>query len=54
MIDFSPKNGVLGDPTLATPEKGRRFFEAATKKAAEFLIEFSTWDLDTLSVINPD
>ncbi len=47
VADFSP-TGVFGDPTLATPEKGKRLMGAITKAVGAFLRDFSTWDLDTL------
>lgn len=42
--DFS-STGVLGDPTLASPEKGQRFFRAAVDAVTAFLREFATWNL---------
>jgi creatinine amidohydrolase/Fe(II)-dependent formamide hydrolase-like protein len=33
-------NGIQGDPTVATAEKGRLLFEAATRRLAAFLDEF--------------
>ena len=33
-------NGIQGDPTVATEEKGRLLFEAATQRLAAFLDEF--------------
>lgn len=42
--DVSP-TGVLGDPTLASPEKGERFFRAVVGAVAAFLREFATWTL---------
>ncbi|MBM4466061.1 MAG: creatininase family protein [Chloroflexi bacterium] len=47
VADFT-RNGVFGDPTLSTPEKGKRFMDAITQAVADFLKDFSTWDLDTL------
>jgi creatinine amidohydrolase/Fe(II)-dependent formamide hydrolase-like protein len=47
VADFSPI-GVFGDPTLATPEKGKRFMDAITQAVGTFLKDFSTWELDTL------
>jgi creatinine amidohydrolase len=32
--------GVLGDPTVATPEKGRLLFDAATERLAAFIEDF--------------
>jgi creatinine amidohydrolase len=34
-------DGVSGDPTLATPELGKKILELATEKIAEFVVEFS-------------
>ena len=34
----------VGDPSAATPEKGRRFFEAAAAKLADFLVELAATD----------
>jgi creatinine amidohydrolase len=47
VADFSPI-GVFGDPTLATPEKGKRLLDAIADQVADFLRDFATWDLDTL------
>lgn len=33
------RSGVMGDPTVATPEKGRVFLERAQEEAAEFIAE---------------
>ncbi len=40
------RRGVVGDPTLATPEKGRRFFEAAVSRLEQLLISFATWSIE--------
>lgn len=40
--DLSP-TGVFGDPTLASPEQGARFFEACTAALAEFVADFLAW-----------
>lgn len=40
------RRGVVGDPTLATPEKGRRFFDAAANRLAELLVSFATWSIE--------
>jgi creatinine amidohydrolase len=42
--DLSP-SGTLGDPALATPEKGARFFAAVTDELAAFLKDFGKWTL---------
>jgi creatinine amidohydrolase len=34
------RSGVIGDPTLATPEKGQRILAAAIERLVEFLEEF--------------
>ncbi|MDR7481043.1 MAG: creatininase family protein [Armatimonadota bacterium] len=39
------RRGVVGDPTLASPEKGRRFFEAAVERLTELLVSFADWQL---------
>ncbi len=44
MVDVTA-TGVLGDPTLATPEHGRDFFTAVTNRVADFLVEFSGWTM---------
>jgi creatinine amidohydrolase len=38
--------GTFGDPSLATPEKGKAFFDACVAELATFIDEFSTWPLD--------
>ena len=38
--DFTDTGGV-GDPTLATAEKGRRFLAASAEALGAFLLEFS-------------
>jgi creatinine amidohydrolase len=40
--DLSP-TGVLGDPSLSTPEAGAKFFEAAVGELAAFIDDFSGW-----------
>lgn len=42
--DLSP-SGTLGDPSLATPEKGARFFEAAVCALVRFIEDFVTWKI---------
>lgn len=42
MVDITA-TGVLGDPTLATPEHGEEFFTAVTERVAAFLVDFSRW-----------
>ena len=42
------QTGVLGDPTLADPERGKAFFTAVSDRVAAFLIEFSRWRNDGL------
>ncbi len=41
--DYSGQ-GVVGDATLGSREKGEKFLELHVKKLAEFLLEFSTWE----------
>jgi len=36
------RTGLVGDPTVATAEKGRRFFEVIVETCADFLVEFAT------------
>lgn len=38
----------VGNPKAATPEKGRRYFEAVTKKIAEFLVELAKANIRAL------
>jgi creatinine amidohydrolase len=38
----------VGDPSLASAEKGQRYFEAVTEKIAEFLVELAAADLSEL------
>jgi creatinine amidohydrolase len=38
------KSGVVGDPTLATPEKGKIVFEAVVAALVEFVREFKSYD----------
>jgi creatinine amidohydrolase len=40
--DLSP-TGTLGDPTLASPEAGERFFAASVEALAAFIADFRTW-----------
>jgi len=47
MVDVT-STGVLGDPTLATPEHGREFFAAVTDRVAAFLVDFSRWTVKGL------
>jgi creatinine amidohydrolase len=42
--DLSP-SGTLGDPSLATPEKGARFFEAIVGALVRFIEDFATWKI---------
>lgn len=38
-------HGTLGDPSLASEEAGRRFFEAATGDVAAFIEDFRGWPI---------
>jgi creatinine amidohydrolase len=38
------KSGVVGDPALATPEKGEKVFEAVVAAFVELVREFKTYD----------
>ena len=40
--DLSP-TGTLGDPSLATPEAGEKFFEAVVGELAAFIEDFRGW-----------
>ncbi len=42
--DLSP-SGTLGDPSLATPENGARFFEAIVTSLALFIEDFAKWKI---------
>ncbi|MHA1549212.1 MAG: creatininase family protein [Alphaproteobacteria bacterium] len=44
--DLSP-SGTFGDPSLATPEKGERFFDAVTNSLARFIEDFAGWTINT-------
>lgn len=37
--------GTLGDPSLATPEKGARFLDAVVGELVRFLEDFATWKI---------
>jgi creatinine amidohydrolase len=39
------RRGVVGDPTLATPDKGRRFFDAAVSRLEQLLLSFASWTI---------
>jgi creatinine amidohydrolase len=36
------RTGLVGDPTVATAEKGRRFFDIIVATCVDFLVEFAT------------
>ncbi len=42
--DLSP-SGTLGDPSLASPEKGARFFEAVVGALVRFIDDFANWQI---------
>jgi len=42
------KTGVVGDPTLASAERGEAFLAAATNAVARFLVAYSSWEFATL------
>ncbi|MCP4385030.1 MAG: creatininase family protein [Hyphomicrobiales bacterium] len=44
--DLSP-TGVLGDPSLASAEKGERFFVAAAAALHRFMEDFAQWPIQT-------
>jgi creatinine amidohydrolase len=37
------ETGTLGDPSLATPEKGAKFFDAVVDELVAFIEDFSKW-----------
>jgi len=43
--DLSP-TGVLGDPALATAERGEAFFTACADALARFIEDFATWPIE--------
>jgi creatinine amidohydrolase len=43
------KTGVHGDPTKATPEKGKKIFEIVMKHMLAWLEEYRTWPIDARS-----
>lgn len=45
MIEIT-KTGVLGDPTLASKEKGEKLYVAIVDAFCEFLKDFQKWDID--------
>jgi creatinine amidohydrolase len=54
-VAWAPRNWIqvttdtgVGDPHLATAEKGRRFLEALTETIGEFLVDLANADLDEL------
>jgi creatinine amidohydrolase len=46
-------NGVIGDPTGASPEKGRLLFEEMTRSLTAQLAEVSRFEFETKSTIDP-
>jgi creatinine amidohydrolase len=40
------RTGLVGDPTVATAEKGRQFFDLIVSATVEFLVEFSLRDVE--------
>jgi len=43
--EFSPESGVCGDPTVASAEKGRIFFNSVVDDMAEFLKRFHEFEI---------
>ena len=39
------QTGVIGDPTVATEEKGKRFFEASVTRLVDLIREFRSWPI---------
>ena len=37
--------GTLGDPSLASPEKGARFLDAVVGELVRFIEDFSKWKI---------
>ena len=50
VADFSP-TGVVGDPTIATREKGEGFFKAIVNGVADFMVDFADWDPGQMRVV---
>jgi creatinine amidohydrolase/Fe(II)-dependent formamide hydrolase-like protein len=46
-LDFADlsESGTLGDPRLASPEKGARFHEAVVKEMVAFVEDFAAWPI---------
>ena len=44
------ESGTLGDPSLATPEKGEKFFAAVVAELAAFITDFRGWAIPERSV----
>jgi creatinine amidohydrolase len=42
-FDEVSASGVVGDPTLATAERGRKFFDGIVGQVSEFVEHFLTW-----------
>jgi creatinine amidohydrolase/Fe(II)-dependent formamide hydrolase-like protein len=42
------RTGLVGDPTVATAEKGRRFFEVIVAATVEFLAELARREVRTI------
>jgi creatinine amidohydrolase len=47
------ETGTLGDPSLATPEKGARFHAAVVAELARFIEDFSRWPIPPASARRP-
>jgi len=48
VIDFS-ESGTIGDPSLASLAKGKKFLDVIIKAVANFIIDFSRWNFDNLN-----
>ncbi|WP_198669706.1 creatininase family protein [Pelagibacterium sediminicola] len=46
--DLSP-TGTLGDPALASPEAGEKFFATSVKALGEFIADFRSWQIPEVS-----
>ncbi|MGQ9542837.1 MAG: hypothetical protein ACUVTM_01925 [Candidatus Bathyarchaeia archaeon] len=39
-------DGVMGDPTCASPESGERFFNAIVDKISQFILDYASGNFD--------
>ncbi len=45
-VEEAMESGVLGDPTLASEQKGRILYKKIIDALINFIIEFKNWDID--------